>query len=86
MKYFVMSVLDTAARAFAQPFYAPAEQVAIRSVRDMVQDPERSNQLAKHPEDFELYNLGLFDDNSGTLEPCEARLVCRCKDLVRSTN
>lgn len=83
MDYFIFSIKDTAAQAFAQPFYAPAEQVAIRSVRDMVQAEDRGNAIAKHPEDYELHHLGMFSDHSGEIQVQAARLVCRCKDLVR---
>jgi len=85
MDYFVFSILDTAARAFAQPFYAPAEQVAIRSVRDMVNAPERDNQLSRHPEDFELHHIAMFKDDEGVIVPqVKPRLVARCKDLVKA--
>jgi len=84
MKYFVFSIFDSAAQCFAQPFYAPAEQVAIRSVKDMVQ--KEGNQLHAHPEDFDLRHVGMFDDNSGALDSCEPRVVCRCKDLTVRSN
>jgi len=83
MKYFVMSIFDTAAQAYAQPFYAPAEQVAIRGVKDMLSG---DSQLAKHPEDFELYRLGMFDDNTGEFSSIETVLVARVKDLVPRSN
>jgi len=85
MDYFIFSIKDTASQAFAQPFYAPAEQVAIRSVRDMVNASDGSNAIAKHPEDYELWHLGMFSDHSGEVIPA-SRLVCRCKDLLKATN
>lgn len=78
-----MSIFDTAARAYAQPFYAPAQAVAVRGVKDMLSG---DNQLAKHPEDFELYCIGTFDDNEGVIVPCSPELVTRVKDLVSRSN
>lgn len=81
MKYFVFGIKDTATQIFAQPFYAPAEAAATRSVKDLVNG--EGNMIAQHPEDYELYHLGMFDDGTGSLEPCLPRLVTRCKDLAR---
>lgn len=86
MDYFIFSIKDTASQAFAQPFYAPAEAVAIRSVRDMVNAAGDSNAIAKHPEDYELWHLGMFSDHSGEIDAGSSRLVCRCKDLLKPVN
>ncbi len=65
MKLVLCSVKDRAADAFGRPMFVPSIGVAIRSFSDEVnrQDPE--NQLHNHPDDFDLYELGEFDDNSG---------------------
>lgn len=81
MRYGIFSIRDSASKAFAQPFYAPAEQVAIRSVRDLVNAAD--NVIAKHPDDYELFELGNFvDDTGGIVALDEPRLVARCKDLL----
>lgn len=87
MRLFVMAIKDTASQTFATPFFPPAEQVAIRSVGDLVNAPDRGNQIANHPEDYELYELGFFDDNTGLIvSNAEPRLVARCKDLLKKVN
>ena len=46
--------------------------------------PDSKEDMAQHPEDFELYELGSFDDSTGKVEVIEPRLVARAKDLKES--
>jgi hypothetical protein len=46
--------------------FVPSVGVAIRSFSDEVNRQSDDNQLHNHPDDFDLYELGEFDDNSGT--------------------
>lgn len=81
----IVSVKDTAAQAFGRPVFVPAVPVAVRSFRDEVNRKDSSEDLARHPEDFELYELGSFDDSTGVVEVLETpRLVARAKDLKES--
>lgn len=79
----VVSVFDSASRLFGQPFFVPAPGAAIRSVRDEVNRKAVDNPLYHHPEDFELFSVGSFDDVGGHLQAMESPvLLIRCKDLV----
>lgn len=80
----LVSVKDTAAQAFMRPFFVPTVAVALRAFRDEVNKQDSNDDLARHPEDFELYELALFDDSNGQLEVFEPRLVARAKDLKES--
>lgn len=62
---FMYSVYDKAAGSFNIPFFQLNDRVAIRSFMDLVRD-ERS-QVSKHPEDYDLWCLGSFDDASGLI-------------------
>nr|DAI03088.1 MAG TPA: DNA binding protein [Microviridae sp.] len=68
MKLHVMSVKDNAAQTFGRPFFMPSTGVALRSFTDEVNRAAEDNQLYKHPEDFDLYQLGTFDDETGVFE------------------
>lgn len=82
MKQVIVSVKDTAAQAFGRPVFVPAVPVAVRSFRDEVNRKDSSEDLAKHPEDFELYELGTFDDATGVVEVLPVpRMIARAKDL-----
>lgn len=85
MRHFVVSVRDSAAEVFNRPFYVPHRNVAVRDFTDEVNREDPSNQLNKHPSDFDLYVLGEFDDNTGLhhLEPVPTVLV-RGKDVVKT--
>lgn len=81
MKQVIISVKDTAAQAFTRPIFVPAIPVALRSFRDEVNRVDSTDDLARHPDDFELYEIGSFDDATGIIEVIEPRLVARAKDL-----
>jgi hypothetical protein len=65
MKLVLCSVKDRAADAFGRPMFVPSVGVAIRSFSDEVNRQDADNQLFNHPDDFDLYELGEFDDNTG---------------------
>lgn len=79
----VLSVLDSAAQVYGQPFYVPAIAAGVRLLRDEVNRPDKDNNLYQHPEDFTLYHLADFDDVTGQFHPKAPVIqVVRCKDLV----
>ena len=80
----IVSVKDTAAQAFGRPIFVPSVAVAVRSLRDEVNRKDSTDDLAKHPDDFELYEIGSFDDSTGIIEVIDPRLVARAKDLQAS--
>lgn len=59
----VFAVRDSKAVAFMQPFFSGANGAAIRAFADAANDGK--SPIAMHPEDYNLYELGDFDDNSG---------------------
>jgi len=81
----IVSVKDSAAQAFGRPIFVPSTAVAVRSFRDEINRKDSTEDMAKHPEDFELYELGSFDDSNGAIVVIEPRLVARAKDLKESS-
>lgn len=86
MKRDVCSVFDLASQLYGQPMFVTGTGVAIRSFSDELKRKGDDNVLARHPEDYELFHLGTFDDERGVFEPLSegigpVRLV-RAKDLV----
>lgn len=95
MKMIAVSVKDSAAGIFGPPYFAPNEALAVRGFFDEVHRAE--SPLCKHPEDFELYVVGVFHDEVGLLEAeiykdddgsstPRPRLLARAKDLKRTVN
>ena len=68
MKLNICSVKDRAADAFGRPMFVPSTGVAIRSVSDELNRADADNQLYNHPDDFDLYEFGVFDDNTGLFD------------------
>lgn len=80
MKLLVMSILDNKVGAFTSPFYSRAKGEAIRSFSDAVN--EEKSQFNRHIDDYALYLLGVFDDNTGmfvTQEPQRVITARECK-------
>jgi hypothetical protein len=85
MLQFVVSVKDRAADVFNRPFFVPHRNVAVRDFTDEVNRNASDNQLNKHPDDFDLYLLGTFDDNAGTFDMEEQPVVLvRAKDVIQT--
>lgn len=83
MKMVIVSILDTAAGAYGRPAFVASEGVAIRQFQDEVNRPHEDNQLYKHPDDFQLYYIGTFDDNTGGMDlMASPKLISRAKDVM----
>lgn len=77
-----MSVYDCKARAYLPPFYVPHVDVGIRYCQSAANDP--SHAFAKNPEDFRVYHLGSFDDDTGRYQAfIENIVVCEMASLVK---
>lgn len=72
MKRMIVAIRDRAAVTFGQPFLVVARGQAIRMFSDAInnsRDPD--NAMFHHPEDFDLYELGEFEDSDGRITPNE---------------
>lgn len=68
MRLNIVAIRDRAADAFQQPFYVPALGQAIRAFQDGINKDE---QMMRHPDDFDLYHLGYYDDATGNFTNIE---------------
>ena len=84
MHLFVVCVKDRAAEDFNRPFFVPHSNVAIRDFTDEVNRAAADNQLNKHPDDFDLYLLGEFNDNTGEFSISVPQVLVRAKDVLQS--
>ena len=66
MKLYVVPLRDQKLDAFSQPWFSPATGAAIRAFGDHVNEP--GSPAFKHPEDYELFLLGTFDDQTGKFD------------------
>lgn len=82
MRYKVLTVRDRAIDAYGQPFFSTSVGGAVRSFADEINRAADGNQLHKHPEDYDLFLLGEFDDESGEFESHRPQQVAVGKDLL----
>lgn len=62
----LFAIYDSKAEAYNTPFCFNTIGQATRAFTDEAQNPQSS--IAKHPEDFTLFELGSFDDSSASFE------------------
>lgn len=82
-KVSMCTVFDSAAQAYNRPIFVGHANLARRSFQVEVNRRDKDNQMFSHPDDFELYELGFFDDSDASfhLHPSPV-LVCRAKDMI----
>lgn len=71
MKYKIVTIRDRVSDLFGQPSFVVHIGGHIRQFGDEIKRPhtdERPNSLNQHPEDFDLYLLGTYDDETGRFE------------------
>lgn len=80
MKLEIFSMRDVKAGSFGAPMHFVNRAVAIRSLSEAVKNPEST--LSKFPEDYQLFHVGDFDQNSGVVEALDApNFVINVSDL-----
>lgn len=82
MNFIVCAVRDRATDGFGQPIFVPHVGVAIRSFSDEINRSESA--LNAHPEDYDLYSIGHYNDASALIEASATSLLISGKQAVRS--
>lgn len=88
MKLSIFAIKDYTAELFSNLQLHANKATAIRSFTDQVNNGQADNLVAKYPEQFGLYQLGVYDDNTGFIEVSEqgAELVIRAVDVKNRAN
>ena len=66
----VASVYDAKVGTYFQPFFARTRAEALRSFKDTVN--QQGHVFNKHPQDFTLFILAVFDEETGGFLNCQA--------------
>lgn len=83
MKSKIFSVFDSKAKTFGLPFFQPNVELAVRGVTKLVND--QAQLIHEFPDDFILYEIGMYDDETGCITPLEPlKLIAPCKAYIRS--
>lgn len=83
MRMVICSVRDAKMESYARPWFVQTTGVAIRSFTDEVNREEKENPLNTHPEDYALYEIGLFDDADGKIYPYDVPKLLVQADQVK---
>lgn len=79
----MFTIYDSKAEAYHQPFYSRTEAEAVRSCSQAVQ--EEGHQFNLHAEDFVLFEIGNFDEQTGELTTCSGRSIIKFNELRINT-
>jgi len=66
------TVYDSKAEAFLVPFFMRTKGEALRAWQQAVNDEQ--TQFSKYPSDFTLFEIGEYDDSTGTVVMHEAKI------------
>lgn len=82
MEHIVCSIRDAAVEAFGPPFFVPRIGAAMRAFSDAVNNNQGDTPLNKHADDHDLYQLGVFDDNTGQISCLpQPRILAKGKEV-----
>lgn len=81
MQKLIFAVRDITADVFAAPFVSQNRNTAMRDFGHACQDVQ--SQLSKSPEDYQLFFLGTFDDDLGSIAGVKPELVANATQFVK---
>lgn len=69
----VYAVYDSKVETYLPPFCQMTNAAAIREFSDRANTP--NHQWQKHPEDYSLFCIGSFDDQTGVIDPLQPHVT-----------
>lgn len=81
MRLNLYSIMDSKAKTYARPFLFQHDGEALRAFQGSVQKGD--TQLSQFPEDFILYKIGSFDDQSAEIASIKPVYVGKAVDYVK---
>ncbi len=80
MKQNIYTIYDTASGLYMRPFFDQADGAAIRAFSNIATD--ESHEVGKHPEDYSLFRIGIYDDNTAVITAETRDCLCTALELV----
>lgn len=69
MELKLFSIRDSKGEVYNTPFFQKSHGEAERSFRELIKDEK--SMVSKYPDDFDLYYLGTYDDQTGVIKPTD---------------
>lgn len=76
----IVTIRDRAVDAYGQPIFVQALGQAMRSFSDEINSKEST--LNKHPDDYDLYHIGDYDQDTGLITPKQPEMIAVGKNLI----
>lgn len=80
MKMVCCAIHDSAIDAFMRPMFVPKSGMAVRMFMDEVR--RKDSEMCKHPTDYSLHEIGVWDEETGKFENVGPKLLIRGADCV----
>lgn len=84
MKLKMFSIRDAKAEIFHSPYFNKSHGEAERNFAELVKDEK--SMIHKYPQDFDLYFLGEYDDQTGKMEALDTPQHVAKAVTVQTTN
>lgn len=84
MVHKIFTIRDAKGEFYTQPFIKKTHGEAERDFRMLVNDEK--SQINQFPEDYDLYYLGTFDDESGKMETSAPTHLIAARNLLKDAN
>ena len=82
MKIQYYCIRDIKSNTFNRPFGGLTVEQVKRSIYASI--AQGNSEIAQFPEDFELYLIADFDDQTGIVTGQNPAMVCNCREIVSS--
>lgn len=69
------AIYDTKAQVFQRIFHEYNDATAVRTIAAMVNDESKGNLFHENAEDFQLFKIGYFDQNTGEFTNEQKQLI-----------
>lgn len=87
MKHAIVSIRDIKTNSYFVPQYVKSIGGFLRQMSDELNGPQQPHSvaetMAKHPEDFEVYQLGWWDDETAEHEILDKKQLCVVTSLIK---
>lgn len=84
MQQKIFSIRDTKGEFYSPPFYKHQTAEAIRDFTQAANDPQST--ISKFPEDFDLFELGTYDNLTGKIDPLDTpHHIVKANQVVKNS-
>lgn len=78
------TVYDKKAGYYLEPVFSLRSGLILRNFIDVVNQKPATHPFSKYPNDFALYQIGFFDQDSAEIDACKPVFVTDLSDLIVS--